>query len=69
MIVIRFPHANAKREALGRLPGQFSFKSYAAGEMMVPEDALAFLAVEGIPFTVEGTAIDLWMTTYRIEVI
>jgi len=56
MILIRFPDSNAKREALGRLPGRFAFKSWATGEMMVPEDALAFLAVEGIPFTVEGPA-------------
>jgi hypothetical protein len=56
MILIRFPNANAKREALGRLPGRFPFKSWSTGEMMVPEDALAFLAVEGIPFTVEGPA-------------
>jgi hypothetical protein len=56
MIVIRFPDADAKRQALGKLPGRFTFKSWATGEMMVPEDALAFLAVEGIPFTVEGPA-------------
>lgn len=56
MIRIRFPNAEAKRSALGQLPGRFSFKSWASGEMIVSEDALAFLAVQGIPFTVEGPA-------------
>ena len=56
MILIRFPDADSKRKALGRLPGRFPFKSWASGEMMVPEDALAYLAVEGVPFTVEGPA-------------
>ena len=56
MIIIRFPDDKAKRRALGFLPGRFSFKSWATGEMMVPENALPFLAVEGIPFSVEGPA-------------
>ena len=56
MIIIRFPDDKAKRRALGFLPGRFSFKSWATGEMMVPETALPFLAVEGIPFSVEGPA-------------
>jgi hypothetical protein len=52
MIIIRFPDDKAKRRALGFLPGRFSFKGWASGEMMVPENALPFLAVEGIPFSV-----------------
>ena len=56
MIIIRFTDEKAKRRALGYLPGRFSFKSWASGEMMVPENALPFLAVEGIPFSVEGPA-------------
>ena len=56
MILIRFPNPESKRAALSGLAGRFSFKSYATGEMVVPEDALAFLAVEGIGFTVEGPA-------------
>jgi hypothetical protein len=40
MILIRFPNAAEKVKALGWLPGRFSFKSWATGEMMVPEDAL-----------------------------
>jgi len=56
MISIRFPDAEAKRRALGYLAGRFSFKSWATGEMLVPESALPALAVEGIPFAVEGPA-------------
>ena len=37
-------------------PGRFSFKSWVSGEMVVPESALAELAVEGIAFSVEGPA-------------
>ena len=56
MIRIRFPNAESKRAALGKLAGRLSFKSWATGEMLVPDDALGFLAVQGIQFTVEGPA-------------
>ena len=56
MILIRFPNTESKRSALAQLAGRFSFKSWASGEMLVPEDALAYLAVQGISFTVEGPA-------------
>jgi hypothetical protein len=56
MILIRFNDIEAKRRALGLLAGRFSFKSWTSGEMAVPETALAHLAIEGIPFTVEGPA-------------
>lgn len=56
MILIRFPDAQAERRALGYLAGRFPFKSWASGETLVPEAALAALAVEGISFTVEGPA-------------
>jgi hypothetical protein len=56
MILIRFPDDANKRTALGGLAGRFSFKSWATGELLVPESALPFLAVEGITFTVEGPA-------------
>jgi hypothetical protein len=55
-IIIRFSDPEMKRKALGSLAGRFSGKSWATGEMMVPEDAVAFLASEGIRFTVEGPA-------------
>ena len=56
MIQIRFPDAESKRRARGHLAGRFSFKSWASGEMLVPEAALPSLAVEGITFIVEGPA-------------
>jgi len=56
MILIHFPDAESKRRALGSLAGRFSFKSWATGEMAVPESALAYLATEGISFVVEGPA-------------
>ena len=56
MILIRFPNPESKRSALGKLAGRFGFKSWANGEMLVPEDALAYLAIEGIAFSVEGPA-------------
>ncbi|HYH68239.1 MAG TPA: hypothetical protein VD866_26335 [Urbifossiella sp.] len=56
MILIRFHNIDSKRAALARLAGRHSFKSWATGDMLVPEDALAYLAVEGVRFTVEGPA-------------
>lgn len=56
MILIRFPDTESKRAAMAQLAGRFSFKSWASGEMLVPEDALAFLAVRGIPFISQGPA-------------
>ena len=56
MIIIRFPAKAVKKRALGYLAGRFSFKSWASGEMMVPEEALSALAAEGISFFVEGPA-------------
>ena len=55
-IMIRFPDAATKRRALGKLASRFSGKSWASGEVMVPEQALAYLATEGITFAVEGPA-------------
>jgi hypothetical protein len=56
MILIRFPNMESKRRALGNLAGRYPFKSWASGEMVVPESALPFLAVQGVAFTVEGPA-------------
>ena len=55
-ILIRFPDTETEQRALGKLIPRFSGKSWASGEVMVPETALAYLATEGIPFTVEGPA-------------
>jgi hypothetical protein len=56
MIIIRFPDAAMEKRAFGFLPGRFSFKSWANGEMLIPEFALPSLAAEGISFFVQGTA-------------
>ena len=54
MLLIRFPDRDAKRRALGFLAGRFSFRSWATGEMNLPETALAALTAENIPFSVIG---------------
>ena len=56
MILIRFPDAQSERRALGYLAGRFPFKTWNDGRTLVPESSLAFLAVEGISFVVEGPA-------------
>ncbi len=69
MIRIHFTDLEAKRRALGFLAGRFSFKSWATGEMIVPEPALASLAREGISFIVKGPATHLLrQTTAALDV-
>src|SRR6185436_17824411 len=54
MIQIRFTSRDEHRKALGWLPGRFSFKSWPDGRMMVPDEAVSCLAVEGISFVLKG---------------
>jgi hypothetical protein len=54
MIIVRFPTVEMRRRAIGYLLGRFAGKSWATGEVLVPEFALAHLAAEGIEFSVEG---------------
>ena len=56
MILVRFPYTESKRSALVQLAGRFGFTSWANGAMLVPEDALPDLAVQGVSFTLEGPA-------------
>jgi hypothetical protein len=56
MVRIRFTNLKVKRKALAYLAGRFAFKSWASGEMLVPESALAEVTVEGVTFLVEGPA-------------
>jgi hypothetical protein len=56
VIIIRFTDEATQKRALGFLIGRFSGHSWASGEVAVPEEALAPLAREGIPFIVEGPA-------------
>ena len=54
--IIRFPDGKTEQKALGKLIPRFSGKSWTSGDTMVPAPALAFLAAEGITFTVVGPA-------------
>jgi hypothetical protein len=54
MVIIKFSDPAMERRALGYLLGRFSGKTWANGETMVPEEALAHLAAEGIQFLVKG---------------
>lgn len=56
MIRIRFTDDDTKRRAIGFLAGRFSFKSWATGQMLVPEAALPHMARQSISFIVEGPA-------------
>ncbi len=56
MVIIRFPDSETERRALGLLAGRFSGKSWITLETRVPEEALGFLAAEGVRFSVEGKA-------------
>ena len=56
MVIIRFPDVEMRRRALGFLLARFPGKSWATGEIMVPESALAHLTAEKISFTIEGPA-------------
>lgn len=56
MTIVRFPDSASKRRALGLLAGRFPFKSWATGEMAVPEPALGYLAEHDVRFSVEGQA-------------
>ncbi|MBI4661975.1 MAG: hypothetical protein HY735_24400 [Verrucomicrobia bacterium] len=65
MVLIRFTDAESKRRALETLVGEFSFKTWSSGEMLVPEEALPRLAREDIPFTFEGSAAYERLATLR----
>jgi hypothetical protein len=55
-VIIRFPDEDTEQKALGKLIPRFCGKSWSSGETMVPSPALAYLAAEGISFTVVGPA-------------
>ena len=56
MVIVRFPDVEMERKALGWLTGRFSFKSWESGDLMVHDNALPYLAREGIAFEVKGPA-------------
>jgi hypothetical protein len=54
MVLIQFSDPAMERRALGYLLGRFPGRTWANGQTMVPEEALAHLAAEGIEFSVKG---------------
>ncbi len=56
MVIIQFDQQEAERRALGWLAGRFSFKTWKDGSLMLHEEALPYLAREGIAFRVKGAA-------------
>ena len=56
MIIITFADRETEKRALGFLLGRFSGQVLGSGEHLVPEAALEALAIENIPFSVEGRA-------------
>jgi hypothetical protein len=56
MVTITFSDREAEKRALGFLLGRFSGRVMKSGEHLVPEEALAALAEQNIPFTVKGKA-------------
>jgi hypothetical protein len=59
------PIKNPKRRALGFIARRFAGKSWATGEVMAPETALAALPAESFHFTVEGPATYERLTSLR----
>lgn len=56
MVTITFQDREIEKRALGFLLGRFSGQVLKSGEHLVPEEALAALADQNIPFTVKGKA-------------
>ena len=56
MTIIRFDDPEMEKKALDCLVGRYSFKTWASGDLMVPESALGHLAAEGVVFRVKGPA-------------
>ena len=56
MVIIRFDDSETEKKAMDYLVGRHSFKTWANGDLMVPEPALGELAAEGIVFRVKGPA-------------
>ena len=56
MVIIRFDQRELELRALDCLIDRFPFKTWANGDVMVPEPALGYLAGQGITFRVIGQA-------------
>ena len=55
-ILIKFPDQETERRGLGKLIPRFNGRSMSTGETAVPATALAYLAEQGIQFSVIGPA-------------
>jgi hypothetical protein len=64
MVIVKFPDEATHKKALAILIGQFSGHSWATGQVVVPEQALAPMAQVGLTFSVEGLA-----TSERIRLL
>ena len=62
MVTIQFPDRDTEKKALTFLLGRYSGRVLKSGLHIVPEAALAALADQNIPFTVQGK------TTYEQQV-
>jgi hypothetical protein len=67
MVIVRFPNIKTRRKALAFMLGRFPGKSWATGEVMIPEQALSYMAAEGIRFSVEGRATYEQLTGMKSE--
>jgi hypothetical protein len=56
MVIVRFPDEATHKKALAFLIGQFSGHSWATGQVVVPERALAPMTQVGLTFSFEGFA-------------
>jgi hypothetical protein len=56
MVIIRFDDEETEKKAMDYLVDRYPFKTWANGDLMVPEPALGELAAEGIVFRVKGRA-------------
>jgi hypothetical protein len=56
MVIIRFDDGETEKKAMDYLVDRYSFKTWANGDLMVPEPASGELAAEGIGFRVQGPA-------------
>ena len=65
MVIVKFPDEATHKKALGFLIGQYSGHSWVTGEVLVPEEALAPMAREGLTFTVQGPATNERIRTLR----
>ena len=68
MVIVRFPDEAMHKKGLAFLIGQYSGHSWVTGEVIVPEEALAPMAREGLTFSVEGPATNERIRSLRVTV-